>query len=337
LGNGQTMENTKKLSAVFLDLGSLDNDDLDLSDLQGCLSGLTTHTHVREEDVVQLAANAEVLICNKVPVRRYCIEQLPNLKLICVCATGVNNIDLEAARERGIQVSNVRSYATPSVVQHAFMLILNLLTSFRDYQTAITNQAWQRAQQFCLLDYPINELAGKTLGIVGFGELGKGMVEPAKAFGMRILVAERAGREAARTGRVKFESVLQQSDVLTLHCPLTPSTRDLIGAKELAMMKSEAILINVARGGVVDEAALLQALHERKIAGAGIDVLSVEPPAQGNPLLECDLPNLIVTPHIAWASRQARQRLVQEMARNIRDFSVGKARNAVLPDLSEPL
>jgi glycerate dehydrogenase len=209
------------------------------------------------------------------------------------------------------------------VVQHVFALLLALCTRWPDYQQAVREGRWQRASQFCLLDFPIRELAGKTMGIVGYGELGQGVARAAEAFGMRVLVAQRPGTAETPEDRTPLPVLLPQVDVLSLHCPLTPATRGLIGAWELALMRRDAILINTARGGLVDEALLADALRRGALGGAAVDVLSLEPPVTGNPLLAPDIPNLIVTPHCAWGSRESRQRLVEQLAENIDGWLAG--------------
>lgn len=252
----------------------------------------------------------------------------PRLKLICVAATGTNNIDLLAASARGIEVRNVRGYATPSVVQHTWGLILALATRLANYRDAIRRGDWSVSPQFCLLDYPITELAGKKLGILGFGELGRAVAAVAPAFGMEVLVGRLPGRPPAPQ-RVPLATVLAESDVLSLHCPLTAQTAGLIGARELACMKSSAWLINTARGGLVDEYALAAALRSGYLGGAALDVLSQEPPRASHPLLAPDLQTLLLTPHTAWASQAARQRLVLLLADNIRAYRAGRPCRAV--------
>lgn len=271
---------------------------------------------------------------NKVALDRAVLTSAPSLRLICIAATGTNHVDLNAAREQGIAVANVVRYATPAVVQHVFALILALTTRLPEYQRAVASGTWQQQERFCLMDYPIRELAGRTLGILGYGELGQAVARVAEAFGMQVLVAQRPGGKA-REGRVALDQLLPQVDVLSLHCPLTDTTRGLIGARELELMRHDALLINTARGGIVDESALAEALRRGTIGGAGVDVLSTEPPREGNPLLPPDIPNLIVTPHIAWASREARQRVVEEIATNIEAFMAGIARNRVEDDGAE--
>jgi len=316
-------------AGVVLDLGSIDRGDLDLSRLRAAASGWTMHQETDGDSVAERVREADVAVSNKVVLDRNALEAAKSLRLVCIAATGTNNVDLEAARDLGIAVANVTGYATPSVVQHVFTLILALTTRLPDYTAAVAAGAWGRSAQFCLLDYPIRELSGLTLGIVGYGELGRGVAAIADAFGMRVLLAQRPGGPEQR-GRMALSELLPQVDVLTLHCPLTPYTRNLIGAEELRLMKPDAVLINTARGGIVDEPALVEALRLGQIGGAGVDVLSVEPPREGNPLLAADIPNLIVTPHVAWASCQSRQRLIDEVAENILAFGRGEERNRVL-------
>ncbi|MBA3242121.1 MAG: D-2-hydroxyacid dehydrogenase [Acidobacteria bacterium] len=284
----------------------------------------------RAEDVAERLREATIAVVNKVPLGAAVLAQLPRLKMIAVAATGVDNVDLTFCRERGITVSNVRGYARRSVPEHVMMLALALSRRLVAYREDVRRGAWQRAEQFCLLGHPIHELHGSTLGIVGYGTLGRGVEELARAFGMNVLVAERKGAASVREGRTRFEEVLRQSDVLTLHTPLTEETRHLIGRAELASMRPSALLINCARGGVVDESALVEALREGSLAGAGVDVLGVEPPREGSSLLlELDLPNLLVTPHVAWASREAMQALADQLIANLEAFVRGEPENTV--------
>ena len=313
---------------VFLDVDSVHRGDLDLSQLQSTLSSWRFFEKTSAPQIAERIATAQVVIANKAPLRRQDLGQATNLKLICVAATGTNNVDLEAASQQGITVCNVRDYATGSVVQHVFTLILNLSTQFLSYHQAVLAGQWQTSEQFCLLDFPIQELAGKTLGIIGYGVLGHAVAQAAKAFGLNVMIADHKNA-TPRAGRTAFNEVLKQADMITLHCPLTDATKNLIGKAELAAMKPTALLINAARGGIVDEHALLQALKQNQIAGAGVDVLTEEPPVHGNVLLDTTLPNLIVTPHIAWASRESRQRLINEIVSNIEAFKQDKPRNVV--------
>jgi glycerate dehydrogenase len=220
----------------------------------------------------------------------------------------------------------VANYSTPAVVQHVFAMTLGLTTRLRQYQDAVLEGDWQRSSQFCLLDFPVREIQGKVLGIVGYGNLGKAVAGVAEAFGMEVRLAQRPGAPAS-PGRIELDRLLPQVDILSLHCPLTPETKHLIGKRELNLMKTDALLINTARGGIVDETALAEALRQNKLGGAGIDVLEIEPPRDGNVLFDPDIPNLIITPHTAWASRESRQRLTNEVAENILAFIRGEKRN----------
>ena len=320
------------MTAVFLDRASLDRDDLDFAPLLATRPDWQLHDETTPGEVAARIAAAEVVVSNKVVLDEALLAMAPALKLIAIAATGTNNVDLAAAARRGIAVCNIRRYATPSVVQHVFALLLALTRRLSDYQRAVARGDWQHSQQFCLLDYPIRELGGLTLGVVGYGELGRTVAKTAEeAFGMRVLIAQRPGGEP-QAGRIALQELLPQVDVLSLHCPLTMDNRGLIGAAELALMRSDAILLNTARGGLVDEAALAAALLQGRLGGAGIDVLAEEPPRDNSPLLNSDIPNLIVTPHIAWASRQSRQRLLDQLAENIAAFMAGRPQNLITAD-----
>ena len=279
--------------------------------------------------VLERCSAASAVVVNKVKLPGSVLAQLPQLKLIAVSATGVDNVDIEAARERGIGVCNVRDYATHSVAEHVFMLMLALRRNLLRYHDAVQNGDWPRAEHFCMHLSSITDLAGSTLGIIGGGSLGTAVARLGQAFGMRVLLAERRHASVLRPGRVAFEQVLREADVLSLHLPLTADNRGMIGALELELMKSTAILINTARGGLVDEAALSAALRAGRLCGAALDVLSQEPPPATHPLLALDLPNLIITPHMAWASRQAQQKLADEVIANIAAFVRGESRNRV--------
>jgi glycerate dehydrogenase len=315
------------MRGVLLDLDTL-GDDLDLGRLEASLDDWNLHPVTAADEVAARIAGAEVAVSNKVLLDAAALAASPQLRFIAIAATGTNNVDLEAARAAGIVVSNVTAYGTPSVAQHVFSLLLALTTRLVDYSAAVRDGRWAASPHFCLLDYPIRELQGKVLGIVGFGELGQGVARLAEAFGMEVRVAQRPGGPV-QAGRVPLAELLPAVDVLTLHCPLTAATHHLIGAAELAAMRDDAVLINTARGGIVDEAALAAALRAGTLGGAGFDVLTVEPPRAGNPLLAPDLPNLIVTPHVAWAARESRQRLIDQVAENIRRFRAGDPRNRV--------
>lgn len=277
------------------------------------------------EQIVERLADAEIAIVNKVPMRADTLRQLPKLKLIAVAATGTDIVDKAVAKEQGITVVNIRNYAFNTVPEHVVGLIFALRRALVPYANSTRRGDWNTSRQFCYFDYPIRDIAGSTLGIVGYGALGKSIAKRAEALGMKVIAYDVFPQE----GLVDFETILRESDVITLHAPLTPETRNMIGRDELAKMKRDAILINTARGGLVDEAALAEALKAGTIAGAGFDVLTTEPPVEGNVLLDLDLPNLIVTPHVAWASKEAMQILSDQLADNIEAFVAGKPQNVV--------
>lgn len=301
------------MRAVFLDAEGLL--DCTLNELRRVCGELQVHEWTPAEEAAARVAGAELLITNKVKISRDLLAGAPTVRLICVVATGTDIIDLQAAKAYGVTVCNCQAYGADSVVQHVFSGILALHTNLLQYHQAVRDGRWQEARQFCFLDYPIVELHGKTLGIVGFGNLGRGVAAVAQAFGMKVVVAARPG--GGKDQRPQLAEILPEVDVLTLHCPLTEHTRGLIGPEELAMMKPTAILVNAGRGGIVDESALADALRNNVIGGAVVDVLSTEPPKNGNPLLAADIPNLILTPHVAWASKEARQRIIDQTVENI--------------------
>src|SRR6185312_9327036 len=299
-----------QMKGVFLDLDTVSHQgDVKLRPLEKVLSVLRVFGTTPADKVLEHVADAEVVIANKVKLPADLVKRLPAVKLICVAATGVNNVDLSAAWDRKIGVCNVPAYSTAAVAQHTFALILALNQHLKGYERLLQDGAWKRAPQFTLLDFPIHELAGRKLGIIGYGHIGKAV--------------------GKRPGRRPLDELLPQVDVVSIHVPIVPETRGLIGPKELILMKPDAILINTARGGIVDEMALVAMLRAGRIGGAGMDVLSEEPPVHGNPLLDPSIPNLIVTPHVAWASREARQRVVEEMALNIAAFQQQEMRNRV--------
>jgi glycerate dehydrogenase len=275
--------------------------------------------------IVDRLRDATIAILNKVPMRGETLAQLPKLKLIAVAATGTDIVDKLYCRQNGITVANIRHYAFNTVPEHVFALIFALRRNLIAYREDVRNGAWQHASQFCFFPHPIRDIAGSTLGIIGFGELGKSVARRAEALGMQVLATD----VVAQPGLVDLFTILKESDIVTLHVPLTQQTRNMIGSKELAMMRRDAILINTARGGLVDEQALALALKTGVIGGAGFDVLSSEPPKNGNVLLGIDLPNFIVTPHIAWASQEAMRILADQLIDNIEAFVAGKPQNVV--------
>lgn len=282
--------------------------------------------------VVERLRGATIAIINKAPLSAAAVDALPDLKMVAVAATGTNVIDLDACRARGIVVSNVRGYAEHTVPEHVMALLLALSRNLIAWRETLQAGAWQKSDQFCLFDHPIRDLHGATLGLLGSGSLGNGVARLAEAFGMRVLRAERQGASSVRPGYTAFATVLAEADAISLHCPLTVETQGLIGVAELRAMKKSALLINTARGGIVDEAALIRALQEGWIAGAGFDVLTAEPPPLGHPMLAPELlalPNFLLTPHVAWASRPAMQALADQLIDNIEAFVAGKPQNRV--------
>jgi glycerate dehydrogenase len=272
---------------------------------------------------------ATIAITNKVPLRAATLRELPGLKLIAVAATGYDVVDVDYCRAHGIAVANIRNYALHTVPEHTFALITALRRNLLAYRRDVEQGRWQQVDQFCFFDHPIRDLHGATIGIVGEGVLGQGTAQIARGFGMRVLFADHEPPKAPGVEFTPFAAVLAQSDVISLHVPLTPATRNLIGLEQLRAMKRTAILINTARGGLVDEQALAQALREGLIAGAGFDVLTNEPPKEGNPLLELHQPNFILTPHVAWASDGAMQFLADQLIDNIEAFVKGQPQNLV--------
>lgn len=312
------------MKAVFLDYASLDQNDLDTSALSSAFTELQLFASTDASEVLARVRDADVIISNKVIIDAATMQHCAKLKLILISATGTNNIDLEQARQQGVVVCNCQGYGTSSVAQHTLALMLALATSLMQYDQAVRQGNWNTATQFCLLDFPIVDLSGKTLGIIGYGELGKAVAKLAEAFGMKVLIAALPHRPNVDASRIALANLLPQVDFLTLHCPLTEQTQDLIAEQELALMKNSAFLINCARGGLVNEQALATALRQGMIAGAATDVLTVEPPKNGNVLLSADIPNLIITPHSAWGSRDSRQRMLQQLLENVMAFQAGK-------------
>jgi len=314
--------------AVFLDFGTVSNGDLDPGPLERALPGIVIHERTAQADVPGRVAGFEAVLANKSVIDGATIRANPQLKLVALTATGVDNVDLAAARASKVAVCNLRDYCTASVAQHVFALLLALTHRLADYHALVAGSRWQQAGQFSVFPFPIRELQGRILGIVGFGTLGKAVAAIAGAFGMRVEIANRPGGTPA-AGRRDLDDLLPDLDVLSLHCPLTGATRGLISHERLARMKPSAVLINTARGALVDTQALAEALEAGTIGGAGIDVLEREPPPPGHPLLDPSIPNLILTPHVAWAAREARQRSLDELATNVLAFLSGDRRNRV--------
>ena len=303
---------------VFADAATLGDADLSALHLANCQ--LQVYAHSSADELPARLQDADIAIVNKCRLDAALIAKLPRLKAIMVAATGMDNIDLQAARAAGIQVFNVTDYAGTAVPQHVFALLLALSNQLFSYSTAVQRGDWSRSQSFCLLDYPIFELAGKTMVIVGYGVLGQATAALARAFDMRVLIAERPSATEIRPGRLAFGAALAEADIVSLHCPLTADTRHMINKNSLAGLKTGAVLINTARGALIEPNALLEALKTGQVGAAALDVLSTEPPPASDPLLNCKLPNLLITPHIGWASREARTRMVLKIADNIQGF-----------------
>ena len=318
------------MKSVFLDYATMGSGDLDLSPLIELLPELDVFDNTLPEQRAERIRDAEVVLCNKVRLDADVLGSADSLKFIGLTATGTDNVDLDYARAHGIAVCNLVGYCTQSVVEHVFATLLNLAHNIHAYHRLVKDGAWAKADNFCKLDYPVRQLSAMTIGIVGHGELGKAVAETARQFGMNVLLSRRRGAKGDDDdGRHDFDDVLRLSDVLTLHCPLTDNTHHLINAESLKMMKPDSILINTARGGLVDSAALAEALANGVIGAAAIDVLPQEPPIDGDPLLDYSGDNLIITPHIAWATREARQAAIDELAANYAAFVRGEVRNRV--------
>ena len=285
------------------------------------------HPVTNTSELVERLRDATVAITNKVPLRADTLRGLPKLKLIAIAATGYDVIDIDYCKANGIAVTNIRNYAVHTVPEHSFALITALRRNLLAYRQDVERGRWQQIDQFCFFDHPIRDLYGATIGIIGEGVLGQGTASIARGFGMNVLFADHAPPKAPGVVFTPFDEVLVQSDVISLHVPLSAETRNMIGIEQFRKMKRTAILINTARGGLVDEQALVQALKEGLIAGAGFDVLSKEPPKDGNPLLELRLPNFILTPHVAWASDGAMQFLADQLIDNIEAFVTGRPQN----------
>lgn len=293
---------------------------------------LQVYDRTTAEEVAGRIAEADIVITNKAPVREAALAGASRLKLIAVAATGTDVVDVKAAGARGITVSNIRNYAGNTVPEHTFALLLALRRSIIPYRQSVGQGRWREAAQFCYFDYPIRDLAGATLGVIGDGVLGKAVAKLGEAFGMTVLFSDYKGTTGMGPLYTPFLEVLRRSDVITLHLPLMPSTRNLIGPAEFAAMERKPLLINTARGGLVDEAALVVALRSGQISGAGFDVVTTEPPPDDHPMVELlELPNFILTPHVAWASQEAIQGLADQLIDNVEAFWAGHPRNVVQP------
>ena len=318
------------MRAVFLDYQSMKPDELDFEKLAGAVSEFVTHDATPPKLVAERIQGYEVVILNKVKFERTHFEASPDLKLVLVSATGTDNIDKQAAADHGVVVCNVTAYGTRSVSQHALMLMLMIATQAERYRNDVKAGRWSESPMFCLMDHPIIDLAGRTLGLIGYGELGQAVGKLAEAFGMRVLVMGRSGVDYDdERERVSFDTLLEQSDFVSLHGLLTAQTEKMMNRDAFQKMKSGSFLINTARGGLVDEDALCDALESGHLAGAGLDVVATEPPAKNSRLLSCQHPNLVITPHSAWASRESRQRIVDNMQANLEAFIEGAPINRV--------
>ena len=313
------------LHIVVLDRDTLVNRPFDFDFPHTLSSYGSTEAHQTAERI----QGADIIITNKVVISAEHIAANPQLKLIALAATGVNNVDVEAAKQNGTAVCNIRAYGNESVAEHAFMMMITLMRNLPAYQRDVAAGLWENSPFFCHLGAPMRDLNGKTLAIFGRGNIGKTLATYAQAFKMNVVFAEHKNAQSVRDGYVSFDEAIRSADVVSLNCPLTPQTANMIGEAELQQMKPGAILINCGRGGLVDEAALVAALKYGQIGGAGFDVLTQEPPRDGNPLLKARLPNLIVTPHIAWASQEAANRLFDILLDNINRFVAGNPQNLV--------
>ncbi|OFQ12211.1 hydroxyacid dehydrogenase [Neisseria sp. HMSC068C12] len=313
------------LQIVVLDRDTLVNRPFEFDFPHTLSSYGTTEAH----ETLARIRGADIIITNKVVISTEHIAANPQLKLIALAATGVNNVDVEAAKQNGTAVCNIRAYGNESVAEHAFMMMITLMRNLPAYQRDVAAGLWENSPFFCYLGAPMRDLNGKTLAIFGRGNIGKTLATYAQAFKMNVVFAEHKNAQSVRDGYVSFDEAIRSADVVSLNCPLTPQTANMIGEAELQQMKPGAILINCGRGGLVDEAALVAALKYGQIGGAGFDVLTQEPPRDGNPLLKARLPNLIVTPHIAWASQEAANRLFDILLDNINRFVAGNPQNLV--------
>jgi glycerate dehydrogenase len=314
-----------KQSVVFLDRQSVKANVRQ----PRCAATYAEHQKTTPDQVLERLRDATVAITNKVPLRDATLGQLPKLKLIAVAATGYDVIDIDACRRRGIAVANIRNYAVHTVPEHVFAMVLTLRRNLLAYRRDVEQGEWQRSEQFCLFTHPIGDLFGSTMGILGEGAIGQGTAAVARGFGMKVLFADHEPPKAPGVEFTPLQKVLETADVISLHLPLTPATRNMIGLPQMRQMKRTALLINTARGGLVDERALIQALDEGLIAGAGFDVLTAEPPREGNPLLDVRRTNFILTPHVAWASDGAMQFLADQLIDNIDAWADGKPQNLV--------
>ncbi|MDD2268660.1 MAG: D-2-hydroxyacid dehydrogenase [Eubacteriales bacterium] len=314
------------MKITVLDRNTITNGDISLAELE-TLGEVSFYDLLSGEEIVKVAKDADAILCNKANIDSFVVNNCLNLKYVGLFATGYNNIDLEACSVRNIVVANAPGYSTNSVAQNVFSFILELSGKLSQYNASVHDGDWIKSKQFSYFPFPIQEIYGKTLGIYGFGTIGKAVAKIADAFGMKVIISTRTKPKDSPYLVVDKEQLFAESDFLTLHCPLTPETRELVNKDTLSLMKPTAYLINTSRGGVINESELAAALNGGKIAGAGLDVLTLEPMKEGNPLLTAK--NCLITPHIAWASFEARKRLITLVADNFRAFISGKSKNVV--------
>ena len=317
------------MKAVFLDYATV-GPDLDTSPLSDLLPELEIFDASSDDEVIDRIRDAEFVFANKIRLNDELLTAATSLRFIGLTATGTDNVDLDAAGRQGIAVCNIRGYCTRSVTEHVFGMLLTLAHNLHRYAASVRTGAWQRSQDFCMLSYPIRELSLLTMGIVGYGELGGAVARRARDFDMNVIISARPGSSSIDDDRVSFDELLARSDVISLHCPLTDQTRGLLGNDEFKKMKPSAILINTARGALVDSAALADALQDGEISAAGIDVLPKEPPVDGDALLDYSGDNLLITPHIAWGTDRSRQDSIHELAANVAAFLRGEERNRLV-------
>lgn len=317
------------MKAVFLDYATM-GPDLDLSPLSSLFTELELFDDTGDDEIAARINDAGFVFTNKIRLSEELINDAPQLRFIGLTATGTDNIDLDTAKAHGIAVANIRAYCTQSVVEHVFGCLLMLTHSLDRYAASVRAGEWQQSKDFCMLAHPIREVADMTLGVVGYGSLGQGVAKLGRALGMQVLVSARPGSEQIAEGRAAFHELLQRCDVISLHCPLNDTTRNLFDAATIGRMRPGAILINTARGPLVDSAALVAALQSGQLSAAAVDVLPQEPPVNGDSLLDYDGNNLVITPHIAWGTDRARQNAIDELAANARAFIAGEERNRVV-------
>jgi len=317
------------MKAVFLDYASL-GPDLDVGALRALLPELKLYDVTENDQLYDRIQGVELVLTNKAKFSAQLFRDHPQLKFIGLTATGTDNVDLSAARQHGVAVCNIRDYCTQSVAEHVFGCLLHLTHNIGRYSDTVSAGEWQKADDFCLMSHPIRELSTMTMGIVGYGALGRGVANIANAFGMEVIISQRPGTNRIDDDRVSFDELLQRADVISLHCPLTKDTAGLFAGREFRKMKSNAILINTARGGLVDSAALLSALLDGEISAAAVDVLPQEPPVDGDPLLDYQGPNLLVTPHVAWGTNEARQAAIDQLTDCVAAFIDGDDYNRVV-------